>query len=112
VHAGVVPGVPVHRQDTRWLMYKRSVGPSHEAIEHRGRVLWGERYVGPPHVVFGHNAMIDVQIHPWATGIDTGCVYGGRLTAMVLRKGESPPPPEHRRSVLVSVPARKKYAVK
>lgn len=110
VHAGVVPNVAIEEQDPRALMYMRSLGRFGEAIESRGRVPWGERYHGPPHVVFGHNALEDVQIHRAATGIDTGCVYGGRLTAMVLRPGERPPPPAERRSVLVSVPARRRYA--
>ena len=39
--------------------------------------LWGTVYVGPPHVIFGHNANTKPQLHPWATGIDTACVYGG-----------------------------------
>jgi hypothetical protein len=29
-------------------------------------------------VIFGHNALPEPQIHAHATGIDTGCVYGGR----------------------------------
>ncbi len=110
VHAGVVPGVPIERQDPRALMYMRSLGRFGEAVEDRGRVLWGERYHGPPHVVFGHNAQDDVQIHPYATGLDTGCVYGGALTAMVLREGEHPPRMSERRSALVSVRARRAYA--
>lgn len=110
VHAGLVPGIPIERQDTRTLMYVRCLGRYGEAVEDRvGRALWGEVYDGPPHVVFGHNAQPEPQIHDWATGIDTGCVYGGRLTAMVLRSGEPPPPPEARRDVLVSIPARRRY---
>lgn len=110
VHAGVVPNVAIDQQDPRALMYMRSLGAFGKPSESRGRVPWAERYHGPPHVVFGHNAMNDVQIHRAATGIDTGCVYGGRLTAMVLRAGERPPPPADRRAVLVSVPARRRYA--
>ena len=41
--------------------------------------------------------------------LDTGAVYGGRLTAMVLLSGEKPPPAPDRTSVLVSVPARREY---
>ncbi|HVY49562.1 MAG TPA: metallophosphoesterase family protein, partial [Minicystis sp.] len=120
VHAGLVPGVPIEEQDPNTLMYVRALGPGGEPLEHRAeprgagarveRVLWGSAYEGPPHVVFGHNAMPEPQLHAWATGIDTGCVYGGRLTAMVLRDGERPPPVEARRDVLVSVPARRRYA--
>jgi hypothetical protein len=109
VHAGLVPDLPIEEQEPRTLMYVRSLTRAGDPIEGRGRHLWGERYVGPPHVVFGHNAMAEPQIHPWATGIDTAAVYGGRLTAMVLRDGEAVPPVRDRRDVLVSVPARRVY---
>lgn len=109
VHAGVDPSLPIERQSPRVLMYVRSLGPSGLPEERRGVTLWAEKYAGPPHLVFGHNALEQPQIHRYATGVDTGCVYGGRLTAMVLRADEHPPPPEDRASVLVSVPARKAY---
>jgi hypothetical protein len=110
VHAGVVPGLPIERQDPHTLMYVRALGRYGEPVERRGgRRLWGEVYRGPPHIVFGHNARPDPQIHSWATGIDTGAVYGGRLTAMVLHAGEPIPPPSSRLDVLVSVPARRRY---
>jgi hypothetical protein len=88
----------------------RCLSPKNEPIERRGDALWGARYRESPHVVFGHNALPEPQIHAHATGIDTGCVYGNRLTAMVLDEGEPPPPQKERAGVLVSVPARKAYA--
>jgi hypothetical protein len=109
VHAGVEPGVPIEEQDPRTLMSIRCVSKDGEPVTKRGDALWGAVYKGPPHVVFGHNAGPEPQIHPWATCIDTGCVYGGHLTAMVLREGATPPPPAWRRDVLVSVRARKAY---
>jgi Calcineurin-like phosphoesterase len=110
VHAGVCPGVPIERQAPRTLMYMRCLSPSGEPEEQRGGTLWGARYCEAPHVVFGHNAAEDPQIHPAATGLDTGAVYGGRLTALVLAEGASPPPPAERRAALVSVRARRRYA--
>ena len=74
--------------------------------------LWGARYQGPPHVVFGHNAPTGIQIHRWATGLDSGCVYGGALTAMVLDANQKVPAGrEARWKVLVSERARKMWFV-
>ncbi len=109
VHAGLVPGIPLEQQDPAMMMRIRSVGTRGEARDHGGATPWGARYVGPPHVVFGHAASLDAQVHPFATGVDTGCVYGGYLTAMVLTGGEEPPPVADRMRVLTSVPARRRY---
>lgn len=111
VHGGVVPGVPIEEQPREALLAMRYLGPHNEPIEKGGTVLWGSRYEGPPHVVFGHHADTEPQIHRWATGIDTAVVYGERLTALVLEKGERVPPPERRREVLFSVPAKMRYFV-
>jgi hypothetical protein len=110
VHAGVVPGVPIQRQEPRALMYMRTIDARGAPVEKRGEALWGSRYRGEPHVVFGHNAAEAVQIHPDATGLDTGCVYGGALTALVLPEGARPPRGADRRDALVSVRARRRYA--
>ncbi len=110
VHAGLIPGVPIEEQSPRTLMYVRSVGRAGEPIEERGHLPWAIRYVGPPHVLFGHYAREEVQIHRFATGLDTGAVYGGRLTAMVLDEAEVvPQSPRRRLTTLVSVPAQRAY---
>lgn len=109
VHAGVVPGVPIEAQDPWALSHLRTLRDDGTPSATRDFTLWGERYHEAPHVVFGHNAVDGLQLHPFATGIDTGCVYGGRLTAMVLAAGERVPPKQDRRDVLVSVRARRAY---
>jgi len=110
VHAGVLPGVAFGAQSPQTLMRIRTVRVPGKV---RGRtrpkptnVLWGAAYAGPPQVVFGHNAAPGLQLHPWATGLDTGCVYGGRLTAMVLASGQRIPRSiAARRALLVAEPA-------
>jgi hypothetical protein len=110
VHAGVVPGVPIEAQKRSTLLGIRGLGDHGEPLDRRGGVPWGSRYQGPPHVVFGHNAGVHPQLHPWATGIDTGCVYGGALTGIVLAEGERVPRERWaRRKLLVVVPARHEY---
>jgi diadenosine tetraphosphatase ApaH/serine/threonine PP2A family protein phosphatase len=109
VHAGVVPGVPFESLDALTLTRIRSIGEDGEPSDRWGPP-WGLRYLGPPHVVFGHNARALPQLHLHATGLDTGCVYGGRLTAMVLPDGSEIPPPNQRLDVLVSTPAARAYS--
>jgi hypothetical protein len=109
VHAGVIPGIPIEEQPHEALLSMRYLGPHNEPIEKGGTVLWGSRYVGPPHVVFGHNAQPEPQLHPWATGLDTAAVYGGHLSAMVLDEGQEVPALEERKSVLFSVRSSEAY---
>ncbi len=110
VHAGVVPGVPFDEQRPQTMTRIRGVSTRGEWVEKGASVLWGELYKGPPHIVFGHNAMESPQLHPWATGIDTACVYGGKLTAMVLDVGQKIPRGAAARALLVSVDARRVYS--
>lgn len=109
VHAGVMPGIPIQRQDPEVLLTMRGIAPNGQASKLRGSEPWARRYEGPPHIVFGHHALMAPQVHPWATGIDMGCVYGGFLAAMVLHDGARVPPLDRRLEVLVTVPARKTW---
>jgi hypothetical protein len=109
VHAGIIPDVAFEEQTPETLMRIRTVrvGGRRGAKRKKGEhVLWGACYTGPPQILFGHNAAPGLQLHPWATGLDTGCVYGGRLTAMVLEAGQRVPRTiSARRALLVSEPA-------
>jgi len=111
VHAGFVPGVPVPLQPSDWVIKLRYVdAEGRPAARERGDAgepgvrRWPLAWRGPRQVVYGHHPQSlteptrdepapDVR----CVGIDTGCVYGGRLTAFLL-PGEE----------LVQVPSRQR----
>jgi calcineurin-like phosphoesterase family protein len=71
VHAGIRPGVPLEAQATEDLLWIRK-----EFFQHPGRF--------EQTIVFGHTPLREVLDRVDRIGIDTGCVYGGRLTCLVL----------------------------
>lgn len=109
VHAGLVPGRPMTAQEPRNMLTIRGLTDTGCPTDRRDAKPWSKSYIGPPHVVFGHNALPEPQIETWSTGIDTGCVYGGSLSAMVLSDHQPVPPVARRSEVLVSYPAHKAY---
>jgi hypothetical protein len=38
-------------------------------------------------VIYGHDSKRGLQVKRWSTGLDSGCVSGGRLAALVVGKG-------------------------
>jgi hypothetical protein len=99
VHGGLVPGVPLEAQAREYLINLRSITEDGRPSKRIEGTPWAALWPGPEHVLFGHDAVRGLQRHPFATGLDTGCVYGRALTALVLPSGD-----------LVSVPARRAYA--
>jgi calcineurin-like phosphoesterase family protein len=106
VHAGLEPSRPFDAQDEWTLTNVRSIDSEGRASDKCDFEHWAAAYGEGPHIVYGHNSRLGLQLHPNATGIDTGCVYGGRLTALTLSPGQRlPTSPEQRHALLRSVPA-------
>ena len=94
VHAGIRPHKnSPEAQDPQDLVSLR--------ILPDGKTHWYEAYADDKLIVFGHWARPDPLVRKNAIGLDTGCVYGGALSALVL--------PERR---IISVPARRVYRKK
>lgn len=109
VHAGVQPGVPLEKQQPWTLLHIRSLTNLGAPSERYSPRSWADVYRSGPHVVFGHNAQAGLSLYGQATGLDSACVYGGRLSALVLEEGVVPPPREERIDAIVSVQARARY---
>jgi len=75
VHAGLQPGVHLAQQSQQWLLWAREdfIDSSHD--------------FGKP-VIFGHTPFSSPLVMPNKIGIDTGAVYGGRLTCLILPEQE------------------------
>jgi len=75
VHAGIRPMVSLDKQDLEDLVWIRE-----EFFQFIGHF--------PKPVVFGHTPLRSVLLLPDRIGIDTGCVYGGKLTCLKLPQRE------------------------
>ncbi len=123
VHAGFLPEVALDKQPKSDMLRVRWVNEVGKMVSLEpdmdpwevppGSDCWMERWNGAFGVVYGHAVhslrvpRIDVRSGgalSWCFGIDTGCVHGGRLTAMVIDH-ERPEAPE-----FVQVAAEKMYA--
>ena len=105
VHAGLKPGILLSNQTKDDLMYLRYTDEDRRFIslkkinklgkEQAGAKFWTEFWYGPKSVVYGHNVhsydnpLIEEKARDVTCyGIDTGCCFGGRLTALIWETKE------------------------
>ncbi|MCL2457885.1 MAG: metallophosphoesterase [Desulfobulbus sp.] len=86
VHAGLQPGHHLSQQTAQWCLWARDsfLASSHD--------------FGKP-VVFGHTVFTEPYFAANKIGIDTGAVYGGRLTALLLPEREVVSVPQEEASI-------------
>lgn len=102
VHAGLVPGVPLERQDPFQAMNMRTIDldtrlPSDGREGTPWEKLWNHEQVKLHEkerstVIYGHDSKRGKNILKYSKGLDSGCVNGGKLTAMVVeasKKGKA-----------------------
>lgn len=99
VHAGLVPGVPLERQDPFQCMNMRTIDldtrlpkadrdgtPWEKFWNHQqAKLSASERAT----VIYGHDSKRGKNIRQYSKGLDSGCVNGGKLTALVIEAGKS-----------------------
>ena len=116
VHAGMIPGISLEHQKYEVLLHvrwvdidkKRMVPLKKDFSQPENTYFWTDKFDHKFDVVFGHSVLnlekptINQNRHGFRTiGLDTGAVFGGRLTAYI---------PEQ--SGFISIPSRKKYAAR
>lgn len=105
VHAGLKPGILLSNQSKNDLMYLRYTDKQRNFVslkkinalgkEAAGAIFWTEFGPFDKNVVYGHevHSMTDVRIDRFADGttcygIDTGCCFGGMLSALIWETKE------------------------
>ena len=81
VHAGLRPGIPLVEQSEEDLTELRTLGADRTSRE---GVPWYDVYEDVQVILFGHWPAQEPRQGRSAIGLDTGCVYGYRLTAYVI----------------------------
>lgn len=99
VHGGLVPGLHPDQTDPWHLVTIRTWDGEGHDLKNENNPPWFDLYDGEDLVVFGHWAALGGLDRPKVIGLDTGCVYGGELSCLIL--------PERK---FVRVSAQKKYA--
>lgn len=119
VHGGIEPGKKFDRQAPAQLMRVRYVNSNGIGVPlnpdksiPKNTVLWDEMYEYEKHIIYGHFVhsldsprVIRNSKGALCIGTDTGCVFGGKLTAVFLHFYNGVLSPE-----FVQVKAKKIYA--
>lgn len=127
VHAGLVPGVQLEQQDSIGVMQMRTmdlktyvpssnrVSSSTSAGDGAGKdkgtsvhwyKLWNKHQASLPAaqrstVIYGHDSHEGLNIKKYSKGLDSGCVRGGRLSALIIDGKTRPKGP-----TVVTVPCK------
>jgi serine/threonine protein phosphatase 1 len=84
VHGGIDTRHPLSDQRPHDVLESRAIPPENGY----GGPFWFEQYDGPGRVFFGHTVLESPFVSETAVGLDTGCVYGGALTAYDCQREE------------------------
>ncbi len=98
VHGGLVPGVPLEHQDPVAVMNMRTIDSKTHVPSRRERgipwaKLWDRWQSLLPKeeratVIYGHDSHRGLRLGKYSNGLDSNCVRGGKLTALVVEEGK------------------------
>jgi len=98
VHGGLVPGLKLDKQDPYSVMNMRTIDlkthvPSDVRVGTWWAKLWNAYQRIQPEkkrttVIYGHDSHLGLQIEGYSKGLDSSCLKGGQLTALVIESGK------------------------
>lgn len=99
LHAGCEPRYTLDKQDPKQIMRVRYVNEqgvaqslNHDLSQPEGTVYWDQLWHGPESIIYGHcvhdlqNIRSTFYQDVAMVGLDTGCCFGGHLTAALLKQ--------------------------
>ena len=98
VHAGLLNKIELDTADKKdleyllWVRYlEKDNIPLSLGKETETSKYWSELYDGQEGIiVYGHEPFEEVRVDKYSIGIDTGCVYGNKLSACVVSDTKEP----------------------
>ena len=84
LHGGLIPGQKPKNSDPHLLMNIRTWDGRGEDIQNPANPAWHSFYKGEKLIVYGLWAAQGLKIKRNSMGLDTGCVYGGALSGLIL----------------------------
>ncbi|KAJ5238871.1 hypothetical protein N7468_003490 [Penicillium chermesinum] len=107
VHGGLVPGLELEEQDPASVMTMRTIDvDTHLPSPESNGLSWAKMFDKHQSILFkslqtakedplsrtitavyGHDAKTGLKIRTYTKGLDSGCVKGGKLTALVIEDG-------------------------
>lgn len=100
IHGGLEPGLDLHQQRAEVATRIRTWGGNSLDMDNENDPPWFDFYQGKKMVFFGHWAMKGYVKRANCIGLDTGCVWGGKLSAYHVEEDN-----------LIQVNALKQYKV-
>ncbi len=84
VHAGLIPGLSLRQHPPGVITRLRTWGGDFNDLDNPINPPWFHQYRGKKLVVYGHWATMGLTIRKHTIGLDSGCVWGGALSALEL----------------------------
>ena len=84
VHAGLIPNLSPQKHPPEIITRLRTWGGDFHDLDNPAHPPWYELYTGKKLVVYGHWALKGLTVRENTIGLDSGCVWGGALSALEL----------------------------